>query len=207
MPPRKVLAPLSTSVSLLWSHGVRLGPYALGWSPRVGVTGVAASTLPGSGAPVPPGLHTPGQGTEGQTTCLLRMLFLPVSTVPSTRLTPPTHSPLSRWSSLFQIVHCTSGHLGGLLIAAPLSLGTGCWMQGGERQRTGRSGQGCGPVATAGKVTWTSPPPFLGLRSAFGDPRVTFNSLSPLHSFILSFTELQAQSQALGLRGSRGRAE
>ena len=110
-PPRKVLSPLSTSVSSLWFHGVGLGPYALGWSPRVGVTGAAASTLPGSGAPVPPGLHIPGQGTEGQTTCLLRMLFLPVSTVPSTQLTPPTHSPLSKWSSLFQIVRCTSGHL------------------------------------------------------------------------------------------------
>lgn len=140
-------------------------------------------------SPVPPGLHTPGQGTEGQTTCVLRMLFLPVSTVPSTRLTPPTHSPLSRWSSLFQIVHCTSGHLGGLLIAAPLSLGTGCWMQGGERQRTGRSGQGCGHGATARKVTWTSPPPFLGLRSASGIPgSLSTHSDLFIHSFFRSLS-------------------
>lgn len=61
LPPGKVLAPLSTSVSSLGFHGVGLGPYALGWSPRVGVTGAAASTLPGSGAPVPLRLHTPGQ--------------------------------------------------------------------------------------------------------------------------------------------------
>lgn len=56
-----------------------------------------------------------------------------MSAVPSTRLTPPTHSPLSKWSSLFQVMRCTSGHLGGLLTAASLSLGTGCLMQGRER--------------------------------------------------------------------------